>query len=238
MDTILVVNAGSSDLRFHVYSVEGEGRLRQRLKGQMNGIGRPQLLDRPAAGLRVRLVPDGDVALRPFVDHPVAGRRLGELVVALDPPLPVEQEEVEPDGEDRVVGRSHHVPVEHGHVTAADRVAGRPEPVPGVADELLVRIADAGHDRVVPDRLAGRRQVRPVRSPQPLDASAAGVVVRLVPDFDVPVNEVGEDTFSVLLIPHTLSVTTFAAQRPGDLLNLEVDQMARYAARLIDTRRA
>ena len=158
----------------------------------MNGIGRPQLLDRPAAGLRVRLVPDGDVALRPFVDHPVAGRRLGELVVALDPPLPVEQEEVEPDGEDRVVGRSHHVPVEHGHVTAADRVAGRPEPVPGVADELLVRIADAGHDRVVPDRLAGRRQVRPVRSPQPLDASAAGVVVRLVPDFDVPVNEVGE----------------------------------------------
>src|SRR5207237_1108923 len=78
---------------------------------QMDGIGRPQLLDRPAAGLRVRLVPDGDVALRPFVDHPVAGRRLGELVVALDPPLPVEQEEVEPDGEDRVVGRSHHVPV-------------------------------------------------------------------------------------------------------------------------------
>jgi acetate kinase len=40
MDTILVINAGSSDLRFHIYSVEGEGRLRQRLNGRMDGIGR------------------------------------------------------------------------------------------------------------------------------------------------------------------------------------------------------
>ncbi|WOH61970.1 acetate kinase [Bradyrhizobium sp. BWC-3-1] len=50
MDTILVVNAGSSDLRFHVYSVEGEGRLRQRLKGQMNGIGRCPRLRASRAG--------------------------------------------------------------------------------------------------------------------------------------------------------------------------------------------
>ncbi len=48
------------------------------------------------------------------------------------------------------------------------------------------------------------------------------------------VNEVGEDTFSVLIIPHTLKVTTFGGLRAGARLNLEVDQMARYAARLLE----
>ena len=46
------------------------------------------------------------------------------------------------------------------------------------------------------------------------------------------VNEVEGDAFSVLIIPHTLKVTTFGALQPGARLNLEVDQMARYAARL------
>jgi riboflavin synthase len=47
------------------------------------------------------------------------------------------------------------------------------------------------------------------------------------------VNEVEEDRFSVLIIPHTLKVTTLAALRTGAQLNLEVDLMARYAARLL-----
>lgn len=51
------------------------------------------------------------------------------------------------------------------------------------------------------------------------------------------VNEVEGETFSVLLIPHTLKVTTFGSLRPGMRLNLEVDQMARYTARLLDTAR-
>lgn len=46
------------------------------------------------------------------------------------------------------------------------------------------------------------------------------------------VNEVEGDRFSILLIPHTLAMTTFGARRAGDALNLEVDLMARYAARL------
>jgi len=49
------------------------------------------------------------------------------------------------------------------------------------------------------------------------------------------VNEVEGDTFSVLLIPHTLQVTTFGDLRAGARLNIEVDQMARYAARLLQT---
>jgi riboflavin synthase len=48
------------------------------------------------------------------------------------------------------------------------------------------------------------------------------------------VNEVSGDTFSVLLIPHTLKVTTFGGLHVGARLNLEVDLMARYAARLLE----
>jgi riboflavin synthase len=50
------------------------------------------------------------------------------------------------------------------------------------------------------------------------------------------VNEVTDETFSVLLIPHTLAVTTFIAAKVGDTMNLEIDLMARYAARLLETR--
>jgi riboflavin synthase len=46
------------------------------------------------------------------------------------------------------------------------------------------------------------------------------------------VNSVDRRKLSVLIIPHTLSVTTFAERRAGDRLNIEVDLMARYAARL------
>jgi riboflavin synthase len=46
------------------------------------------------------------------------------------------------------------------------------------------------------------------------------------------VNEVEGDRFSVLLIPHTLAVTAFGARGAGEALNIEVDLMARYAARL------
>jgi riboflavin synthase len=47
------------------------------------------------------------------------------------------------------------------------------------------------------------------------------------------VNEVTRDTFSVLIIPHTLAVTTLGALAVGQELNVEVDLMARYAARLM-----
>lgn len=44
MDSILVINAGSSSVKFQVFAVESEGRLRRLIKGQMDGIGsRPRL---------------------------------------------------------------------------------------------------------------------------------------------------------------------------------------------------
>jgi len=49
-------------------------------------------------------------------------------------------------------------------------------------------------------------------------------------------NTVEGDNFSVLIIPHTLKVTTLGALKKGDEVHLEVDQMARYAARLMERR--
>ena len=50
------------------------------------------------------------------------------------------------------------------------------------------------------------------------------------------VNEVTGDTFSVLIIPHTLKVTTLGTLAAGAEVHLEVDLMARYAARLMEAR--
>ncbi|MCW5681616.1 MAG: riboflavin synthase [Xanthobacteraceae bacterium] len=48
------------------------------------------------------------------------------------------------------------------------------------------------------------------------------------------VNEVKGAEFSVLLIPHTLQVTNWSGLKAGDRINLEVDQIARYVARLAE----
>ncbi|MBB3945849.1 riboflavin synthase [Rhizobium skierniewicense] len=48
------------------------------------------------------------------------------------------------------------------------------------------------------------------------------------------VNAVNGTDFDVLLIRHTLSVTTWGDRKPGDFVNFEVDTMARYAARLAE----
>ncbi len=51
MDTILVVNAGSSSVKFQVFALDGDGRPRREIKGQMDGIGsRPRLRATGATG--------------------------------------------------------------------------------------------------------------------------------------------------------------------------------------------
>jgi len=50
MNTILVVNAGSSSVKFQVFSIEGEGKLRRQIKGLIDGIGsRPRMRATAAA---------------------------------------------------------------------------------------------------------------------------------------------------------------------------------------------
>lgn len=48
------------------------------------------------------------------------------------------------------------------------------------------------------------------------------------------VNDVDAATFGVNIIPHTAEVTRFASLGPGDAVNLEIDMLARYVARLAE----
>ncbi len=50
------------------------------------------------------------------------------------------------------------------------------------------------------------------------------------------VNEVEDARFGVNIIPHTAEMTTFGTLAPGDRVNLEVDLIARYVARLLPQR--
>ncbi len=75
-----------------------------------------------------------------------------------------------------------------------------------------------------------------LRVPKPLARFIAQKGSVALDGVSLTVNEVNDDTFSVLIIPHTLAVTTLGALNPGDSINLEVDVMARYAARLMEAR--
>jgi riboflavin synthase len=50
------------------------------------------------------------------------------------------------------------------------------------------------------------------------------------------VNEVEGNEFGINIIPHTQAVTTWGKARPGDAVNVEIDMLARYVARLSETR--
>jgi riboflavin synthase len=72
-----------------------------------------------------------------------------------------------------------------------------------------------------------------LRAPAPLARFIAPKGSVTLDGVSLTVNDVDGDTFTVLIIPHTLKVTTLGALAAGDEVNLEVDLMARYAARLL-----
>lgn len=77
-----------------------------------------------------------------------------------------------------------------------------------------------------------------LRAPRELAAFIATKGSVTLDGTSLTVNTVEDDLFSVLLIPHTLEVTTWGERRAGDRINIEVDLMARYAARLAEARAA
>ncbi len=108
-----------------------------------------------------------------------------------------------------------------------------------VGDELGGHIV-AGHADGIAE-LAARDNLPDMarltlRAPRPLMRFVATKGSVALDGVSLTVNEVTADTFSVLIIPHTLAVTTLGAAKPGDAMNLEIDLMARYAARLMETK--
>jgi riboflavin synthase len=107
-----------------------------------------------------------------------------------------------------------------------------------IGDELGGHLVSGHVDGIA--ELVGREDLPDMarltlRVPSPLARFIAPKGSVALDGVSLTVNEVEGDTFSVLLIPHTLQVTTFGDLRAGARLNIEVDQMARYAARLLQT---
>ena len=69
--------------------------------------------------------------------------------------------------------------------------------------------------------------------PAPYDRAIASKGAVALDGVSLTVNEVEGETFGVNIIPHTQRETTLGDLRPGDRLNLEIDLIARYLARLV-----
>ena len=72
------------------------------------------------------------------------------------------------------------------------------------------------------------------RAPDQLAKYIASKCSVAIDGVSMTVNEVDGATFGVNVIPHTQEVTTLGGLRPGDAVNLEIDMLARYVARLLE----
>jgi riboflavin synthase len=108
-----------------------------------------------------------------------------------------------------------------------------------IGDELGGHIVtghvDAAARIVAIEDFDGMRRIE-IRAPHELARFIAEKGSVALDGTSLTVNSVEGDVFSVLLIPHTLKVTTWGERRAGDEINLEVDLMARYAARLFEAK--
>ncbi len=92
--------------------------------------------------------------------------------------------------------------------------------VDGVAE--IVSIEPSGFSRIFE-----------VRAPDALAKYIAPKGSVALDGVSLTVNEVSGSLFTINIIPTTLDVTTWGERKPGDAMNLEVDLIARYVARLL-----
>ena len=108
-----------------------------------------------------------------------------------------------------------------------------------VGDELGGHIV-AGHVDGVGEVLAADPVQGSVhwifRVPQPLARFVAPKGSIGIDGVSLTVNEVRGPEFGVNIIPHTAAVTTFGLLKVGDPVNIEIDTVARYVARLTEYR--
>ena len=110
-----------------------------------------------------------------------------------------------------------------------------------VGDELGGHIVSGHVDgvaRIVDRRPEGESVRFVIEAPAALMPFVAPKGSVALDGVSLTVNEVEDDRFGVNIIPHTLSHTGFGEARPGQRMNLEIDPLARYVARLLDARSA
>lgn len=95
-------------------------------------------------------------------------------------------------------------------------------------------IDDCGHlvERVDDPPWANLR----FRMPTRLASQVAAKGSIAIDGISLTVVDVTDDTFTVALIPHTLSVTTLGVRKVGDRVNLETDLLAKYVERAVGAR--
>ena len=91
-----------------------------------------------------------------------------------------------------------------------------------------------GVGRIVDMRADGDSRRFTIETPTELARYIAPKGSVALDGISLTVNEVAGNRFGINIIPHTLTHTTLGARKPGDRVNLEVDLIARYVARLIE----
>jgi riboflavin synthase len=111
--------------------------------------------------------------------------------------------------------------------------------------ELSLKLGDELGGHLVYGHVDGVGRIvamTPVGGSMRFDFEAPGDVARFVAPkgsvtidgISLTVNEVDGNRFSVNVIPHTQAVTTMGQAKVGQQVNLEVDMLARYVARLLE----
>ena len=72
-----------------------------------------------------------------------------------------------------------------------------------------------------------------IRAPQDLKQFIAQKGSVALNGISLTVNEVEDDVFGINIIPHTWQVTTMGQVKAGDVINMEIDMLARYVARIL-----
>jgi riboflavin synthase len=117
---------------------------------------------------------------------------------------------------------------------------GRLEPGAAVNVEPSLRAGDQLGGHFVQGHVDGVGRVR-CADAEGLEIEAPPEVLRYcaekgsiaVEGVSLTIADLGEDSFSVALIPHTREATTLGALTPGDEVNLETDLIARHVERLL-----
>ncbi len=111
--------------------------------------------------------------------------------------------------------------------------------------ERALKIGDELGGHIVSGHVDGKAEILSIapegeavrirlRAPQALARFVAPKGSVSLDGTSLTVNAVDGTDFDVLLIRHTLAVTTWGDRKAGDFVNFEVDTMARYAARLAE----
>ncbi len=93
-----------------------------------------------------------------------------------------------------------------------------------------------GVGRVVADRKLGESIVRTVWVPETVREFMAPKASVALDGVSLTIAETTDDVIAVSLVPHTLAATTLCESRPGCLVNIECDVIARYIAHVMERR--